>query len=380
MGWTAQRTSGARRLPAALVFLSLVLTLVLHVALARAQPCSTDGECNGFGGGGCMLRSCENGFCGLLHPRNCNDGDPCTVDGCNEFGGFCTHEPFCLSDGLICDGSDECFVVDISGELVPICDDLPPSCDDADECTVDFCDDPAGCQHVPKDCADGNACTTDVCDHVLGCSNPAIEGCCRTAADCGDVCTGSSCVDDRCTAGAPPTCDDGNPCTSDVCSAGTGCANAPIAGCCRSDVDCGDPCSDGRACAGGTCVDASPDCDDGDACTTDACVAGTGCVATGRSGFDALACVCERSVPAACAAEPVPKKVGKSLRKACKLIGRASTAEAGKQQKLATRAGAQLGRARARVEKSDVADACRSPLLAQLSDGQRRAEVAAGGP
>lgn len=376
MGLAARRTSAAYRLPA----VAAVLALLIPILGAAQVPCTTDGNCNGFGGG-CEVRRCINGFCGPLEPRNCNDGDPCTVDGCNDFGGFCTHEPFCLDNGLICDGSDECFVISVNGTPVPLCDDTPPSCDDADACTADFCNDPIGCQHVPKSCADGNACTTDVCDVVLGCSNLPIADCCRTGSECGDACTESACVENTCTAGTPRRCDDGDPCTADACDAATGCVHTRVPGCCGADADCGDPCA-GHACTGGTCAQgAPPSCDDGDACTTDTCIGGAGCVATGRTGFDALACVCERVLPAPCATEPLPKKVAKARKKACKLIGRAAaTAEGGQRRKLATRAGTQLGRARTRAERSDVAEACRTPLVALLGDDQRRAELVGAGP
>ena len=94
-----------------------------------------------------------------------------------------------------------------------------------------------GC--VPVDCNDGNPCTTDVCDTVAG-------SCTHTPVDCND---GQACTDDSCdpTTGAcvhtAVNCDDSNPCTNDSCiqavaanpcvvnDAGTGTVTLPPAGC-----------------------------------------------------------------------------------------------------------------------------------------------------
>jgi regulation of enolase protein 1 (concanavalin A-like superfamily) len=66
-----------------------------------------------------------------------------------------------------------------------------------------------------------------------------------------------------------PTCNDGNPCTADSCSAGT-CAftNLPATTACSD----GNACTSGDACtAGGACVGAAMNCDDSNACTSDFC-------------------------------------------------------------------------------------------------------------
>ncbi len=110
----------------------------------------------------------------------CDDGDPCTLDGCSPFLG-CLHG------------------------------DVP--CDDASACTVDSCDAEGACVHEPTvSCDDdGEPCTDERCD-------PASGGCVTTPntapCDDGDPCT----VGDRCGAGAcgallHAPCDDDLPCS-----------------------------------------------------------------------------------------------------------------------------------------------------------------------
>jgi len=90
--------------------------------------------------------------------------------------------------------------------LAPICDAVeshPGACDDGDPCTDDGCDPEAGCTHVPvpgccrdaADCADGNACTDDVCNAAGRCEHaPTADG-----APCGtDLCRPQSCAAGAC--------------------------------------------------------------------------------------------------------------------------------------------------------------------------------------
>jgi len=70
-------------------------------------------------------------------------------------------------------------------------------------------------------------------------------------------------------------CDDGNPCTVDACRGGF-CDDEPVA----DGTACGDgdACNGIETCAGGECTRApAPDCDDGDPCTRDVCVPPGGC-------------------------------------------------------------------------------------------------------
>ncbi|NUN13827.1 MAG: FG-GAP repeat protein [Myxococcales bacterium] len=97
----------------------------------------------------------------------------------------------------------------------------PEVCDDNDLCTTDtVCTAGTGCQHgdlSPK-CNDGNPCTSDVCE-------PSTGECINTnevalACDDGDLCTEvDTCTDGSCI-GIPIICDDSEICTADMCSEG----------------------------------------------------------------------------------------------------------------------------------------------------------------
>jgi EGF-like domain/Dictyostelium (slime mold) repeat len=116
------------------------------------------------------------GACGDNCESLCDDGDPCTVDGCDP-------------------GTEQCAL-----------DHPQVDCSDNNLCTVDSCDSGTGaCVNVENvDCADADLCTVDVCDPLTGeCANtPAV---CDPGEEC-DPDTGD-CV------GAGPC--DPNPCQND---------------------------------------------------------------------------------------------------------------------------------------------------------------------
>jgi outer membrane protein assembly factor BamB len=123
----------------------------------------------------------------------------------------------------------------------------------------------------PPLCEDGNGCTEDRFDLTL-------ERCVHEAAalPCSDfsACTtGDTCVEGRCV-GQGLDCDDGDPCTDDLCDASTGCVHVPTRTC-----DDGNPCTTDRCrpmegCDNDALADGTP-CDDGELCTTaDICLFG----------------------------------------------------------------------------------------------------------
>ncbi len=76
----------------------------------------------------------------------CDDGDPCTTDGCSALVG-CVYSPANgaeCDDGDVCTLNDQCFgtVCAPSGLL---------NCDDGNECTLDSCDPAVGCVHIGED-------------------------------------------------------------------------------------------------------------------------------------------------------------------------------------------------------------------------------------
>ncbi len=131
-------------------------------------------------------------------------------------------------------------------------------------------------------CYDGNPCTQDGCDVGSGaCVFTPIAGPC----DDGNLCTLSDhCENGQCVGGSPKVCDDGNPCTDDVCDSGTGE--------CKS-LNNSKPCEDGNKCTindrclNGICGSGTwKDCNDDNPCTlNEKCDPATGnCVFTSNEG------------------------------------------------------------------------------------------------
>ncbi len=254
--------------------------------VANAAPCSDGNACTA--GDHCSGGQCQPGAA-----IDCNDGNPCTDDGCDPASG-CTHANNAAgcNDGDACTTGDHCQ----GGACIG---GPPPACDDGNPCTDDGCDPASGCVYTPNTaaCDDGNACTTG--DHCSGsqclpgtavdCSdgNPCTDDGCNPASGCthanntnpcsdNDACT----VNDRCKAGVcvggpAPNCNDGNPCTDDGCDPSTGCTHA------NNTVTCndGNACTTGDHCQGGVCTSSGvTNCDDGNPCTTDSCNPQSGCL------------------------------------------------------------------------------------------------------
>ena len=208
---------------------------------------SADGSACSAGGDACSAGVCGKGLCVATGVAlDCDDGEPCTVDTCDNAAG-CKHDATALS-GKACDDGDACTV--------------------GDACKGGECG--AGGAAL---CDDGAPCTVDLCDKAKGCSvdAAAFDG---KACDDGDACQGPDlCVGGVCKGKAKLVCDDASPCTVDDCLVKSGCKHdaAPFAG---LPCDDSDPCTGGDACANGLCKGAALDCDDDNACTVDSCVGG----------------------------------------------------------------------------------------------------------
>lgn len=154
-------------------------------------------------------------------------------------------------------------------------------CNDGDECTAtDTCTAQGACEGAEKECSDGNPCTDDTCNSNLqgGCTFPANSAPCEDGLFCT---SGDTCADKQCKPGQGLDCDDGNLCTTDICSIETdSCKHLPKT---NTPCDDGDVCTEGSSCTqDGECGDSIPVlCEDGDACTADACDSDVpgGCVA-----------------------------------------------------------------------------------------------------
>ena len=253
---------------------------------ADGAACSDGDICTG--GDACQGGSCVGGT-GL----GCDDGNPCTVDGCSGASG-CTHKAI---DGA-CEDGNSCTTGDVC--MNAVC--TPGSgidCSDGNPCTVDQCDAAGGCHHTAGkgacddgnactlgdvckagqcvggaalECDDGNICTNDSCVPTQGCTSSAADG---PACSDGDVCTlNDQCLGGVCAPGAVLACDDGNPCTLDACKALAGCTHKATSGSCSDD----NACTQGDVCNNAFCTPGAPvDCGDGNPCTTDYCDGKLGC-------------------------------------------------------------------------------------------------------
>ncbi len=196
---------------------------------------------------------CTAGTC-VGETLDCDDQNTCTQDSCDPTLG-CTNEP--LDDGTACEDGTFCTVGETC--LAGLCQGAQPNtCDDFNACTIDICDERAGCQHLPTNnpcctgqtsiCDDQDPCTTDLCDpNTAECTYQLNTAPC----DDGSACTeNDACNQGTCT-GSAINCDDGNSCTQDMCNVAAGCfyANLDAVAC-----DDGQACSTGDMCMQGTCV------------------------------------------------------------------------------------------------------------------------------
>ena len=283
--------------------------------------------------------------------ESCDDGAPCTADGCHPATGQCLHQlsSGCLIAGVCvdaggaspaapcmtcqptvststyspagpetgCNDGDPC--TDPDSCLVGVCVGDPIDCADTLGCTADGCDPLTGaCTHeLTTGCVIGGVCVAEGAevpgDPCRGCHHlvdpaawsPANEGgACDDALACtiGDACSAGKCV------GTPLVCDDGFDCTIDTCDPATGLCTSEIGSGCKIDGQCvgagvlngANPCEVCDPTAdelGWSPSPPSTPCDDDDACTTgDHCVDGT-CGGTSIDCDDELACTKDTCIP-----------------------------------------------------------------------------------
>ncbi len=222
------------------------------------KSCGDDG-CGGSCGSCGLGTICATGQCkiiGLCDDALCNGHGKCNVA-----GDACVCQPTFV--GAFCDAC----AADLIGypSCVPPCTDVT-QCDDASACTLDLCSPVSGCLHIAISCDDGNLCTSDACAPATGCSyTPSAAASCEDD----DACTGTgSCSGSTCVGGSAVNCDDGNACSLDSCAAKVGCVHT------NTDAPCddGDACSSVSACVNLACTSlGGVNCDDGNPCTQDLC-------------------------------------------------------------------------------------------------------------
>lgn len=272
----------------------------VYGAMGTGALCLSKYDCSceeGMGYGLCVGNVCSLCASDLA----CDDGDPCTIDACDNTG--CIHDPvngFCF-DHDDCVDEDPCTLgwctADDSPAGCPYCRQVPvhdpgccdpaqgpADCDDGDPCTVAWCDEETlsctfatisipdqvaldlECCSVHGDCQSGgiweenpldDPATLDLCNlgQCVRVLDPSLWEC-ESDPDCDDglpltvdQCLGYTCVIDAPDCDVDADCFDGNGCTADWCIAGS-CKWAPIVGCCLEDQEC----DDGNDCTIDTCV------------------------------------------------------------------------------------------------------------------------------
>ncbi|MFH1530640.1 MAG: hypothetical protein ABIK09_07890 [Pseudomonadota bacterium] len=265
----------------------------LAIPADEGAPCDDGDACT-------QGDACVGGICTGLATPPCDDGNPCTDDACAPLtgcvftsnddpcsdGDACTVGDGCADGGcqpgasLDCDDGDACDGLETCEPAAGCVPGVPLSCDDGDPCDgVETCAPVSGCvDGTPLGCDDGNPCTDDSCVSGVGCAFAFNSVPC----DDGLVCTvGDLCVSGTCVGPEPKGCDDGDPCTDDVCVPGLGCFSFFNAASC----DDGDACTTGDHCQVGVCTPLGGlDCDDGSDCTEDSCDPGAGCVNAALAG------------------------------------------------------------------------------------------------
>lgn len=243
------------------------------------RECAADSDCFDP----CLTgRACRSdGRCTPGVPLDCDDGDFCTADSCGDTG--CLNAAPAVNP---CDDGDACTIETCVGgpdEASACVVASRTNCDDGVVCTDDTCVASTGlCLHAPNHslCPMSTMGEPGTCDPTDGCQYPTCTSAtcesdgCTTATCVGDVCMRSLLcgIGHMCCAGAcvPLGCDDGNPCTADVCDAAFGCVSTSVTDgrpCAISDW-----CAVGGTCESGTCVPrALRACDDMNPCTVDAC-------------------------------------------------------------------------------------------------------------
>lgn len=258
--------------------------LWLHFQVERG-PCSDGPACT-------VDDKCSASACQPGQAVKCNDGNPCTIDSYNPTSGQCEAKPQSAGcdDGSACTENDNC----AQGQ----CKGSAKLCSDGNECTDDGCNPASGCAFsnnaklcnngdacsindqcqaggckagTAKICSDGNPCTADSCNISNGqCAFANNAGACDDGNGCtlSDSCSGGSCIP-----GVTKNCNDGNPCTDDSCSGGSGkCDNVANGASCND----GDACTSGDGCSGGSCKGVAKDCTGlFDQCSVGSCSSGS---------------------------------------------------------------------------------------------------------
>lgn len=309
--------------------------------VADARVCVHDEDCDDLVGplGPCETAVCLDGQCSVARAKAgtpCpGDGNPCTVDQCDD-AGACSHDPItcldppdnaCDGDTLVtyafpgvcdrgeceyaatekpcgkgctvtegvahCVGEDPC--EGVSCEVAPFgCLKVPGACVQG-SCVFEY-DDGAACDDGDA-CSTGDRCKQGVCwGEPVVCDDPPAAFC-QDASTLITHAVPGTCIEGECGYEAMPVpceqgceegrdgiarCVDQDPCETLDCSVAPSpclrspgvCANGACVFGYADGAPCedGDPCTEEDVCEGGACLPGeSKVCDDGDLCTDDRC-------------------------------------------------------------------------------------------------------------
>jgi len=169
--------------------------LVCDEGIDACVGCAADGDCDdGLYCNG--AETCSAGTCQGGTPVDCSDGVSCTVDSCNETSDACDNVPTnsLCDDGLWCNGVETCNpALDCQPGTAVDCNDGNPCTDDSCDEGGDSCENQCNATDPADDCCDSPACAGDpVC--VSGCvdndgdgyGDPADLACDHPELDCND--------------------------------------------------------------------------------------------------------------------------------------------------------------------------------------------------
>ena len=116
-----------------------------YITNANGIPCSDGSACT-------TADTCSGGTC-IGTPLNCDDGNVCTSDSCDNVTG-CAHGNVnaACNDNSVCTTGDFCAGGSCTGNAI--------SCDDGNPCSVDTCDPVGGCAHTTS--PNGTICGTNL--------------------------------------------------------------------------------------------------------------------------------------------------------------------------------------------------------------------------
>ena len=120
-------------------------------------------------------------------------------------------------------------------------------------------------------------------------------------------------------------------------------------------------------------------CNDDDPCTDDVCTAGV-CDNVEKTGIDSLTCTCGQTLPEVCAGAQLPKSVQRLTTRACRLFTTLADAKAKKQARRLKQASRALLRAESavvRAQRRGLAPECAAALAETYrATGDRATNIA----